>query len=197
MQVVILNHARDFHNGFKPFDPKAHIAIAGKSLRGWRFPANAMEVMNSGSQQTNPRQLYLDWMGMMNRGIFLAPVGSSDSHEVSRYLVGQARTYIRRFKADSARVNEPAAIGNFKEGRVSVSFGLLTEIQVDRIYGPGDMVQPAGNMMVSIKVMGPGWVREPPWSFMRMVEKIAKHNISDKTEERNQIRSVGSCQNRA
>ena len=85
VQVVILNHARDFHNGFKPFDPKAHIAIAGKSLRGWRFPANAMEVMNSGSQQTNPRQLYLDWMGMMNRGIFLAPVGSSDSHEVSRY----------------------------------------------------------------------------------------------------------------
>jgi hypothetical protein len=159
IQVIILNHARDEHNGFRPFDDKGHIAVAGKGLRGWALPANAMEVMNSGSQQTDPKQLCFDWMAMMNRGFLLAPVGSSDSHEVSRFLVGQGRTYIRNSETISSAIHVGETIKNFAEGKVSVSFGLLTEIVVDSVYGPGDMVPASENLHVSVKVLGPSWVK--------------------------------------
>ncbi|HLA53163.1 MAG TPA: CehA/McbA family metallohydrolase, partial [Flavitalea sp.] len=144
VKVVVLNHAQDIHNGFRPFDLKHHIGIAGKSGLDWSFPANAMEVINSGSQQTDPRELYKNWMGMLNRGIMLTPVGSSDAHEVSRFLVGQARTYIRDSKQDNGIIDAGQVISNFAAGNVTVSFGLFTEIVVDSLYGPGDLVPASG-----------------------------------------------------
>ena len=174
--MVILNHARDIHKGFRPFDPGVHIAIAGKSLTGWTFPANAMEVMNSGSQQTDPTQLYFDWMAMMNRGFLLAPVGSSDSHDVSRFIVGQSRTYIR----NSGEIADEI-IKNFAEGRVSVSFGLFTEIRVNNSYGAGDLVPASGDLQVSVKVMGPAWVKANKITLYANRQKIREAVISNKT----------------
>src|SRR6185503_16854416 len=49
VEVVILNHARDLHGGFRPFGPRQHIGPAGENLDGWKLPANAMEVINSGA----------------------------------------------------------------------------------------------------------------------------------------------------
>jgi hypothetical protein len=154
---VILNHARDIHIGFRPFDPKRHISIAGMDLDGWKFPANAMEVVNSGSLQTNMFYLFQDWFGMMNRGHFLTPVGSSDSHDVSRYLVGQARTYIRARDGKPGEIDINETIKNFQSGKVAVSMGLLTQVTVNNKYGAGE-IAPLTNMLeVSVKVMGPGW----------------------------------------
>jgi hypothetical protein len=92
---VILNHARDIHNGFRPFGPERHISVAGEDVAGWKLPANAMEIFNSGSTQNDPTQLFQDWLGLLNRGLDIKPIGSSDSHDVSRYIVGQGRTYIQ------------------------------------------------------------------------------------------------------
>ena len=154
---VILNHARDIHIGFRPFDPKRHISIAGMDLDGWKFPANAMEVVNSGSLQTNMFYLFQDWFGMMNRGHFLTPVGSSDSHDVSRYLVGQARTYIRARDGKPGEIDINETIKNFQSGKVAVSMGLLTQVTVNNKYGAGE-IAPLTNMLeVSVEVMGPGW----------------------------------------
>src|SRR5690606_1249593 len=47
-KAIILNHARDIHLGFRPFDPSRHLSAAGVRLDDWPLPANAMEVMNSG-----------------------------------------------------------------------------------------------------------------------------------------------------
>jgi len=156
-QVVILNHARDIHNGFRPFGEKRHLAIAGSSLDGWKFPANAMEVVNSGSLQTNNFQLLQDWFGMMNRGYFLTPVGSSDSHDVSRYLVGQARTYIKSDDEQPDHINIDEAIKNLLAGKVTVSLGLFTQITVNKNYGPGEIVPPAKEFRVTVEVSGPAW----------------------------------------
>ncbi len=90
--AIILNHARDIHLGFRPFDPSKHLAVAGMRLDDWKFPANAMEVMNSGSQQSDQQELMRDWFGMLNGGHVISPAGASDSHDVSRFIVGQART---------------------------------------------------------------------------------------------------------
>jgi hypothetical protein len=104
------------------------------------MPANAMEVINSGSQQTNIMNLYNDWFGMLNHGNFLTPVGSSDSHDVSRFTVGQGRTYILSSSENPSAINIDEAIRNFIDGKVLVSLGLLTKVRVAGSYGPGDLV---------------------------------------------------------
>lgn len=159
--IVILNHARDIHSGFRPFDPQHHISIAGADLMGWEFPANGMEVINSGALQTDYMSLYKDWFGMLNRGYWLTPVGSSDSHTVGQYLLGQARTYIKNNDIDPGNINVADVVKNFRKGKVMVSYGLLTEIIVNKKYGAGDIVplSSSGELNVSVKVMGPGWTR--------------------------------------
>jgi hypothetical protein len=156
--AIILNHARDNHSGFRPFGEERHIAIAGWNLEGWKIPANGMEVVNSGAQQTDMMRLFNDWFGMLNRGHFLTPVGASDSHDVSRYMVGQARTYIQSQSEGPGNIDVKEAVNNFRQGKVMVSFGLLAEIVVDDQYGPGDIVPASDEINVSVRVLGPSWV---------------------------------------
>jgi hypothetical protein len=98
-----------------------------------------------------------DWFGMLNGGAFLTPVGSSDSHDVSRYIVGQGRTYIRCGDDRPGEIDVDAAVKNFIEGRVMVSCGLLAEVVVDGKYGPGDLAPAKGDVAVSVRVLGPAW----------------------------------------
>src|SRR4051812_33528306 len=84
-----------FTADFVRSDPSDIWPWTGENLNGWQLRANAMEVVNSGAQQTDMLRLVQDWFGLLNRGVNLTPVGSSDSHDVSRYIVGQGRTYIR------------------------------------------------------------------------------------------------------
>lgn len=160
IKVVILNHARDLHSGVRPFGPQLHNAVAGENLEGWELRANAMEVINSGAIQSDPLQLFHDWMGMLNRGRILTPVGASDSHDVARFFVGQGRTYIRAHDDNPGAIDIDKAVNNFVQGRVIVSYGLLTELTVDGKYGPGD-VAPArnGEVQIKIRVLGPHWVQ--------------------------------------
>jgi hypothetical protein len=177
-EIIILNHARDVHSGFAPFDPADHISVTGKDLRGWEFPANAMEVLNSSSQQADFMNLFNDWFGMLNRGYRLTPVGASDSHTLSQYLLGQGRTYIKLGNADRAAINVPEALTNFRDGKVMVSFGLLTEMRVNDQYGPGEMVPGTGKgLTVSVRVMGPGWTRASKVSLYANGVKIREEII--------------------
>jgi hypothetical protein len=176
-KVVILNHARDIHNNFRPFDPKRHVGLAGIDLDGWKFPATAMEVINSGSLQTNMWQLLQDWFGMMNRGYFLTPVGSSDSHDVSRYLVGQARTYIKSNDGQPGRINLNETIKNFQAGKVSVSMGLLTQIIVNDKYEAGELAPSTNKVTVSVRVSGPGWTSVNRVSLYANGKKIREELI--------------------
>jgi hypothetical protein len=155
-QLRILNHPRDLHLGFRPFGPEHHIAITAENLDGWELRANAMEVINSGAQQTDVMQLVRDWFGLLNRGMNLTPIGASDSHDVSRYIVGQGRTYVRCKHDKPGEIDIDEAVKSFREGRVLVSCGLLTEIAVNDKYGPGDLVPP-GELKVSVRVLGPAW----------------------------------------
>jgi hypothetical protein len=178
-QAVILNHARDIHNGFRPFDPTHHISTAGLSTLNWTFPANAMEVINSGSQQSHIMTLYNDWFGMMNHGYYLTPVGSSDSHDVSRFTVGQGRTYIKTSDANASAIEVGDAIRNFIEGKVLVSLGLLTKVSVDGKYGPGDLSPFKNNSDVAIEVFGPSWAHAERVSLYVNGVKVKEEKITN------------------
>jgi hypothetical protein len=160
VQIAIFNHARDVHGGFRPFGPENHIAIAGENYQGWALKANAMELINSGATQTNPYQLFHDWLSLLNRGHAIAPIGCSDSHDVARHFVGQARTYVRVDDRDPGQIPLEAAVRSFREGRVSVSYGLLANILVNDQFVAGDLVPgDDAQLNVTVEVLGPGWVR--------------------------------------
>jgi len=159
-RLVILNHARDVHNNFRPFDPEHHIAIAGERLDGRTLRVNAMEVINSGTTQTDGMRLWLDWFGLVNRGHRITPVGGSDSHDVGRHFVGQGRTYVRCDDADAAAIDRVKAVESLAAGRVAVSFGLLADLEVDEQYGAGELVPAAaagGTLRITARVLGPHW----------------------------------------
>jgi hypothetical protein len=157
--VVILNHARDLHGGFRPFDPARHLSITGEDLDGQPPRANAMEVINSGATINDPLLLYRDWMGCLNRGLRLAPIGASDSHNVSRFIVGQGRTYVRCDDRDPGRIDTAAARDAIKADHVLVSFGLLVDLKVNGRFGPGDVAPTPADVDVEIRVKGPAWTR--------------------------------------
>jgi hypothetical protein len=176
-KAIILNHARDVHHNFRPFGPERHLSSAGVSKDDWRFPANAMEVINSGSQQTNFMNLYDDWFGMLNHGVLLTPVGSSDSHDVSRYIVGQGRTYIKTNDVDPGKIDVDEAISNFRDGKVMVSMGLLTKMMVNDQYGPGDLVPFSDKLTVAVEVYGPAWTTADRVSLFVNGKKIKETKI--------------------
>jgi hypothetical protein len=98
-------------------------------------------------------------MALLDRGLRLTPVGSSDSHDVSRYIAGQGRTYVRCDDRQPDRIDVAAAIDSVRAGRVLVSYGLLAEIDVAG-RGPGELVAATGSdLVVRIRVKGPGWTR--------------------------------------
>lgn len=154
--AIVLNHGRDLHGGFRPLGPARHIGVAGEDLEGWPLPANAMEIVNSGAVMTDGLALPRDWMGMLNRGAALTPVGSSDSHDVSRYIVGQARTYVRCDDRDPGSLDVTQAVESVRHGRTMVAYGLLAEIDVGG-KGPGELVVAKDELLVRIRVKGPSW----------------------------------------
>lgn len=159
VRVAILNHGRDLHSGFRPLSPRHHLSISGENLDDRVLPANAMELINSAAVQTDPMQLFLDWCGMINRGQSVTPVGCSDSHDVSRYIVGQARTYIRCDDAEVSAIDIEAATRAFLEGRVVVSYGMFLNLRANERFGPGELVPlRANDLRVTAEVHAPDWV---------------------------------------
>lgn len=160
VKAKILNHARDLHSGFRPFSPVHHNAVVGENLDGWPQGFTAMEVINSGATQSDPLQLCHDWMGLLNHGLSVTPVGSSDSHDVSRFIVGQGRTYIRSEDQDPGMLDTNAAITSFIRGQVMVSYGLIAELMVNETARSGDLVTDANQqpIQVDVRVLGPHWV---------------------------------------
>lgn len=176
-KVVILNHPRDLHSGFRPFGPERFIALTGERVDGLELSANAMEVVNSGAQQTDVIRTLHDWFGLLNRGTIMTPVGSSDSHDVSRFLVGQGRTYIHAKSLNPGNIDVNEAVHNFLQGRVMVSCGLLAEITVNDKYGPGDLVPASDQVKVAVRVLGPSWVQADKIELFANGHKIRESKI--------------------
>ncbi|HEX6926338.1 MAG TPA: CehA/McbA family metallohydrolase [Longimicrobiaceae bacterium] len=187
--AVVLNHARDIHLGFRPFDDGKTVRLPAERTasdggeggeEAWPLPAHAMEVLNSGSQQTDPLELFRDWLELLGRAYRLTPVGSSDSHDVARYIPGQGRTYIRVDDRDPARIDVDAAVERFRAGAVTVSFGLFTDVTVNDDYGPGDTVPAGGDSLdVGVRVLGPAWTRADRVSLYVGRERVRTEVLAD------------------
>lgn len=148
-RIAILNHPRDTQTGYRPFDPANHDAFLGQSRDGRDYGFfSAMTVWNSGATQSHPFQLIRDWGALTDRGWTIAPIGCSDSHDVSRYVVGQARTYVAVDDTDSGAIAVGAVCDEILAGRTQVAAGYLVEAVPDADSA-------------TIRVQHPSWIPAP------------------------------------
>jgi hypothetical protein len=158
VKVVILNHPRNIHNHFQPFASTNFNAKTGENLRGPEFSFDAVEVVNSSALQSDWMINFRDWMALLNYGYHVTGVGSSDCHDVSRYIVGQGRTYVACDDSDPAHINIDKACESFLKSRALVSIGLLANIKLNDKFGVGDLATDLHKYLhVAVTVQGPGW----------------------------------------
>jgi hypothetical protein len=179
--IVVLNHARDLHNGRRPFGPKHFNSAVAENLDGWPMEFNAMEIVNSSATQTDMLQLTNDWMSLLNRGAAISPIGSSDSHDVARHFVGQARTYIRCDDGDPGNIDIAAAVAGLQRGNVMVSYGLLATLNVNG-QSSGNLIPLEGDSVkVDIQVLGPSWITADRVELYANGQLIRSEEISSET----------------
>src|SRR5437667_5894727 len=158
VRVVVLNHPRNVHSNFQPFADKNFNPVTGENRRGFEFSFDAMEAINSSALQSDLMLTFRDWFALLNYGYRVTAVGSSDCHDVSRYIVGQGRSYVRCDDANPGMLNVEQACQSFIQGRVLVSLGLLTQMTVEDRFGVGDLATGLGELMrVTVTVLGPSW----------------------------------------
>jgi hypothetical protein len=160
VKVITLNHPRDLHSGFVPlggiqFNPKT-----GKHRQANALDVDAMEVITSAAMQSDIHLLYRDWFALLNRGHRIAAIGSSDSHDVTRFILGQGRTYVAVKDANPASLDLDEVWRSYQEGRLLVSLGLLAQVKVNDRFGVGDLATGMEDKVkVEATVFGPAWVK--------------------------------------
>jgi hypothetical protein len=178
-RVVVLNHPCDNHNNFVPFDAANFNPVTGDNLRGGAdFSFDAMEVVNSGAMRSDFMQPYRAWFALLNHGYHVTAVGASDCHDVSRFIVGQGRTYVECDGRNAGQICVADVCQNIKEGRASVSLGLIAKLTVDGRFEAGDLATVRGpNMRVRVQVLGPTWSKADKVELYANGVKIADQEI--------------------
>lgn len=159
VRVVTLNHPADNHGGFTPTHPSRFHPASGEARDGSPWAIDGFEVVTSAALQSDLMRTYRDWFALLNRGLKISGMGSSDTHDVDRFILGQGRTYIasRAERPDQLDVQE--ACDSILAGKVLVSMGLLTEMWVGET-GPGGLATaaPGAPLRVRIRIQGPRWI---------------------------------------
>ncbi len=160
VQIVVLNHPTDTHNNFCPFALTNFNRVTGENLRGFDFSFDAVELVNSGTLRSDLMETFRAWFALLNYGYHVTGIGGSDSHDVSRFIVGQGRTYIQCDDRDAGQINVGEVCRSLRAGHASISLGLMINMQVDAKFGMGDLASNSGpQISVMIEVLGPSWTR--------------------------------------
>ena len=158
VEVILLNHPRNVHSNFSPTDPSHFNPVTGKSRRDGGLDMDAIEVITSAALQADHMGPFRDWFALLNSGRRVTAVGSSDTHDVNRYLLGQGRTYLRCPDKQAGKIDVSAACRSFRDGRALISMGLLTKIKVAEQFEVGDLATNLPEkVVVEIEVHGPRW----------------------------------------
>jgi len=160
VRVVVLNHPRNIHSGFSPMAAENFNPVTGRNLYGSPYSFDAMEVVTSAAMQSDIMAPYRDWFAMLNWGHNITGVGSSDTHDVSRFILGQARTYVECPDNTPDKIDLAKACESFREMRAYISMGLLVKMKVDDRFRVGDLATGKNEKIkVTVRVLGPSWAR--------------------------------------
>jgi len=183
VRVIILNHPHNTHSNFRALAPENFNPVTGRHLRGAPYSFNALEVVTSAAMQSDNLRVYSDWFALLNHGYRIAGVGSSDTHDVSRFILGQARTYVECPDTNPAKIDVAKACDSFRNLRAYISMGLLVRMQVEDQFTVGDLAMNLKEQMrVNVRVLGPSWVRADKVTLYANGKVLAQKKI--KSNER-------------
>ena len=180
VKVITLNHPRDVHNGFVPFGALQFNPNTGRHRDAEALDIDAIEVVTSAALQSDVNLLFRDWFALLNRGHRISAIGSSDSHDVNRFILGQGRTYVAVNDRDPVRIDLEEAWRSYRSGRLLVSLGLLANMKVDGRFSVGDTATRLGETLkVEITVMGPSWIQADHLVLYANGVLIREENLED------------------
>jgi hypothetical protein len=178
VKVVILNHPHNVHNGFRPFDRQHLNPVSGRVLKKLDFSVDAMEILSSSAQQTDMMLVFRDWFALLNQGYRVVGLGSSDVHDVNRYIIGQGRTYIAGDDGDVGNLDVEAACEALKQGRALISMGLFVNMTVNGNGRVGDIVTATDQLVADVTVQAPSWMEIHKVELFANGETIREETIS-------------------
>lgn len=158
-----INHPRLLpHIGYFELRNLRDAATASRALSGF----DGLEVWNGYDLNHADRRdrVLADWFGAIARGQHIVATGGSDSHDLTRNILGYPRTYVR--EPASAVPDAKRIVAALKAGRAFVSNGPLLELEVEG-KNPGDaLVLAASAPVVHVKVR----VDAPSWMDIAQIE---------------------------
>ena len=158
VRVIVLNHPRNVHGDFSPMAPELFDPMSGIHAWASAMAFDGMEVITSAALQSDPMLLFRDWFALLNRGHRLVGLGSSDTHDISRFIVGQGRTYIRCEDELPSGIDIEEACQAFLNGRALISMGLWVNMTINDRFEVGDHVPVTQKPLdVQVEVAGPSW----------------------------------------
>jgi hypothetical protein len=130
-------------------------------------------------------RLYRDWFALLNRGVRVAGIAASDTHHVSEFILGQARTYAASRAVQPGAIDIDEICDSYLAGRLLVSMGLLTNMKIDDRFAVGDLAVNLGDeIRVTIEVLGPSWVTADRVELFANGIKIREEEIAATTQVR-------------
>ena len=137
-----------------------------------------------------------DWFGLLNYGYRITGVGSSDTHYVSRMILGQARSYVLADDQDPANLDVKQIIKSYREGRVLVSMGLLVNMTVNDQFHVGDLATGIdGRVKIAVDVTGPRWdraTREDPFQLKVYINGYEHFSKEKKREKAASVKKMSA-----
>jgi hypothetical protein len=166
-KAVILNHPRWPNHDTGPHGVYELNEYTGDWKDGWACPFDAMELINSQTEELEPMLLFRDWFALLNRGEKVYAVGSSDSHTVGG-VVGQGRTYVASSADDPAAIDVDQAADNIANGRSSISMGIFMDVRFEGRSMMGETYVPRTALLdaatgslpegIELNIASPSWV---------------------------------------
>ncbi|MEZ4223858.1 MAG: CehA/McbA family metallohydrolase [Polyangiaceae bacterium] len=158
--VFIVNHPSggDFSAYFSQslFDRSTG---AGKDKELWSTNFDAVEVFNDSDLESNRKKSFADWMALLNAGVKVMAVGSSDSHHIRSSPVGYPRTCIAFGHDDPTKLTANTVRDAIGTGNTVISGGLSMTVEGPSGEKPGDTVSGAGaSILLTVTVRAPSWV---------------------------------------
>lgn len=159
-QVVILNHPRWPSATDSPFGHHHLDRLTGRFDPPLELPVDATEMVNSTTEELDALALFRDWFALLNRGVRIFAVGSSDSHTVGE-PVGQGRTWVPSATDEAAAIDVSASCAAIREGRTSIGLGIFATALVDGRPAMGLTFDRSSNLApfaFDLRVQAPSWI---------------------------------------
>ncbi len=156
--ILQVNHPRSGTLGyFNNYQLDLNSASTAKTNFDTTF--NVLEVMNGPYFYSSNFTSIMDWLHLINRGLYFPIVGNSDAHSIARGEPGYSRTYVYYNGEKAKNLNVDALLESLKKGHSFLSNGPIIDYTINQTHIPGDsFTAKDGKAAVQIQVQCTPWI---------------------------------------